>query len=138
MQALHSSPFRALRLISNTGSRDLRLKQFPTSTSQNLLFEISIRIREKRLSPRRAPRRSLLPLSPKRTHGRPSVQECRLRLKRPPPNASRRYPPFKSSTAFRALAPTASFRGPLCFASLSAKKYGTPYFSARNRTSKYS
>src|SRR5580704_4642936 len=38
----------------------------------------------------------------------------------------------------RALAPTASFRGPLCFASLSAKKYGTPYFSARNRPSKYS
>src|SRR5580704_15888830 len=38
----------------------------------------------------------------------------------------------------RALAPTASFRGPLCLASLSAKKYGTPYFSARNRTSKYS
>jgi hypothetical protein len=34
----------------------------------------------------------------------------------------------------RALAPAASFRGPLCFASLSAKKYGTPYFSARNRT----
>ena len=47
-------------------------------------------------------------------------------------------PPFKSSTAFRALAPTASFRGSLCFASLSAKKYGTPYFSARKRTSKYS
>src|SRR5271165_3482872 len=70
-------------------------------------------IRDKRLSPRRAPRRSLLPLSPKRTkvrlkslltlvwltpdplrtHGRPSGQECRLRLKRPPPNASRRCPP---------------------------------------------
>src|SRR5271166_846119 len=129
-----------------------------TESSLNLLFGISIQIREKRLSPRRAPRRSLLPLSPKRTqvrlksllylvwltpdpfrtHGRPSVQECRLRLKRPPPNASRRCPPFKSSTAFRALAPTASFRGSLCFASLSAKKYGTPYFSARKRTSKYS
>ena len=59
--------------------------------------------REKRLSPRQAPGRSLLPLSPKRTqvrlksllyivwltpdplrtHGRPSGQECRLRLKRP-------------------------------------------------------
>jgi len=38
----------------------------------------------------------------------------------------------------RALAPMASFRGPHCFASLSAKKYGTPYFSVRNRTSKYS
>ena len=122
-----------------------------TESSQNLLFEISIQIREKRLSPRRAPRRSLLPLSPKRTqvrlksllylvwltpdpfrtHGRPSVQECRLRLKRPP-SSSRTlawHLPFKSSTACRALAPTASFRGPLCFASLSAKKYGTPYFS---------
>src|ERR1700719_2632551 len=30
---------------------------------------------------------------PFRTHGRPSVQECRLRLKRPTPNASRRCPP---------------------------------------------
>ena len=68
--------------------------------------------------------------------GGPPAQEYRLRLKRPPPNASRGCPPFKSSTAFRALAPTASFRGSLCFASLSAKKYGTPYFSARNRTSK--
>ena len=38
---------------------------------------------------------------PLRTHGRPSVQECRLRLKRSPPNASRRCPPFKSSTAAR-------------------------------------
>src|SRR5271166_4529843 len=129
-----------------------------TESSLNLLFGISIQIREKRLSPRRAPERSLLPISPKRTqvrlksllylvwltpdpfrtHGRPSGQECRLRLKRPPPNASRRCPPFKSSTAFRALAPTASFRGPLCFASLSAKKYATAYFSVLKRTSKYS
>jgi len=91
-------------------------------------------IREKRLSPRRAPRRSLLPLSPKRTqvrlksllylvwltpdpfrtHERPSVQECRLRLKRLPSSSRTlaRHLPFKSSTAFRALAPTASFRGP--------------------------
>ena len=93
--------------------------------------------REKRLSPRRAPRQSLLPHSPRRTqvrlkptpvatwmtpvlhqtHGRPLLQEYRLRLKRPTPNAARRCPPFKSSTAFRALAPAASFRGPLCFAS---------------------
>src|SRR5580700_7148501 len=75
----------------------------------------------RRLSPCRAPRRSLLPLSPKRTqvrlksllslvwlapdpfrtHGRPSVQECRLRLKRPTPNASRRCHLIKSSTATR-------------------------------------
>src|SRR5260370_29211286 len=48
------------------------------------------------------------------------------------------YSQAHSSTAFRALAPTAFFRGSLCFASLSAKKYGTPYFSARHRTSKYS
>src|SRR6202023_1119237 len=95
-----------------------------TLSSLNLLFEISMQIREKILSPRRAPGRSLLPLSPKRTqvrlksllylvwltpdlhrtHGRPSVQECRLRLKRPTPNAARRCPPFKSSTA-------ESFRG---------------------------
>ncbi len=107
---------------------------------------------------RRAPGRSLLPLSPKRTqvrlksllylvwltpdplrtHGRPSRQEWRLRLKRPTPNVALRCPSFKSSTAFRALAPTTSFRGSLCFASPSAKKYGTPYLSARKRTSKYS
>ena len=75
--------------------------------------------REKRLSPRQAPRLSLLPHSPWRTqvrlkpllfatwltpdlhraHGRPSVQECRLRLKRPTPHTPRRSPPFKSSTA---------------------------------------
>src|ERR1700720_686814 len=61
---------------------------------------------------------SLLPLSPKRTQVRlksllylvwltpestpnPRTsfgQECRLRLKRPAPNAARRCPPFKSST----------------------------------------
>jgi hypothetical protein len=62
-----------------------------------------MQVREKRLSPRRAPRRSLLLLSPKRApgslkitpvtfwltpdsfpnHGRPSEQEYPLRLKRP-------------------------------------------------------
>src|SRR5271166_453607 len=89
-----------------------------------------MQIREKRLSPRRAPRRSLLPLSPKRTqvrlksllylvwltpdlhrtHGRPSAQEYRLWLKRLPSSSRRlaRHLPFKSSTAFRALAPAAS------------------------------
>src|SRR5271166_2847982 len=94
-----------------------------TESSLNLLFGISIQIREKRLSPRRAPRRSLLPLSPKRTqvrlksllylvwltpdpfrtHGRPSVQECRLRLKRIPSSSRTlaRHLPFKSSTAAR-------------------------------------
>jgi hypothetical protein len=103
-----------------------------TLSSLNLLFEISMQIREKRLSPRPAPGRPLLPLSPKRTrfaqnhslavwltpdlhrtHGRPSVQECRLRLKRPPSSSRMlaRHLPFKSSTAFRALAPRASFRG---------------------------
>ena len=123
--------------------------QFVENNKTEFLLIRDPRFWEKRLSPRRAPGRSLLPLSPKRTqvrlksllylvwlrqislrtHGRPPVQECRLRLKRPTPNASRRCPPFKSSTAFRALAPAASFRGSLCFASLSAKKYGTPYFS---------
>jgi hypothetical protein len=64
------------------------------------------------------------------------LQEFRLRLKRHPSSSRTlaRHLPFKSSTACRALAPAASFRGPLCFASLSAKKYGTPYFSARNLT----
>src|SRR5260221_948759 len=38
---------------------------------------------------------------------------------------------------FRALAPAASFRGSLCFASLSAKKYVTTYFSVLERTSRY-
>ncbi len=58
-----------------------------------------------------------------------------LRLKRPTPNASRRFP-FKSSAAFRALAPPAFFRGPLCFAPLSAKKYATAYFSVLKRNFK--
>src|ERR1700693_2129273 len=113
-------------------------------------------IREKRLSPRRAPSRSLLPLSPKRTqvrlksllyrvwltpdvlrtHGRPSgkIAVCGLNGLRPTLRVGALH--LISSTAFRALAPTASFRGSLCFASLSAEKYGTPSFSARNRTSK--
>jgi hypothetical protein len=75
---------------------------------------------------------SLLPLSPKRTQVRlksllylvwltpestpnPRTsfgQECRLRLKRPAPNAARRCPPFKSSTP-------ESFRGS-CSCGLSA------------------
>src|SRR5271166_350589 len=68
--------------------------------SEDINFYSLSRTWEKRLSPRRAPRRSLLPLSPKRTqgslkitpvaclaharshrtHGRPPGQECRLRL----------------------------------------------------------
>src|ERR1700730_4144736 len=47
-------------------------------------------------------------------------------------------PPGGLSLLFLLSSPTASFRGSLCFASRSAKKYGTPYFSARKRTSKYS
>jgi hypothetical protein len=43
-------------------------RKLTTLSSLNLLFEISMQIREKRLSPRPAPgRRPLLPLSPKRT-----------------------------------------------------------------------
>jgi hypothetical protein len=50
-------------------------------------------------------------------------------LKRPTPHAPRGFPPFKSWTlASGALAPGASFRGALCFASLSAEKYVTTYF----------
>jgi hypothetical protein len=47
--------------------------------------------------------------------------------------------PFKPSTRLgklAALALAASFRGSLCFASLSAEKYVTTYFSVRKRTSK--
>src|SRR5271165_6246577 len=68
---------------------------------------------------------------------------CRLALpsnrwlKRPTPNASRRYPPFKSSTAARSCS-YGLFPWAALLASLSAKKYATAYFSARNRTSKYS
>src|SRR5271165_779219 len=43
------------------------------------------------------------------SHGAAPAQEYRLRLKQTTPNASRRYPLFKSSTAFRALASS-----PLC------------------------
>src|SRR5271165_3597484 len=128
-------------------------------SSQNLLCEISIQIREKRLSPRRAPGRSLLPLSPKRTqvrlksllylvwlrqiHSEPTDvlrgKSTVCGLNGFLPRLARSRGTFHlNPRPLRALAPAASFRGPLCFASLSAKKYGTPYFSARNRTSKYS
>ena len=43
----------------------------------------------------------------------------RMRLKRPAPNASRRYPPFKSSTAARSCS-YGLFPWAICFASLSA------------------
>ena len=98
-------------------------------------------IREKRLSPRRGSRQPLLPLSPKRTqvrlksllylvwltpdslrtHGRPSAKStvCGLNGLRPTLRVGSLH--LKSSTAFRALAPAASFRGSLCFASLSAE-----------------
>src|SRR5271165_1751342 len=127
-------------------------------SSLNLLFEISIQIREKRLSPRRAPGRSLLPLSPKRTQVRLKslLYLVWLRQIHSEPTGGLRCKSFVcglngllprlahsrgtfhlNPRPLRALAPAASFRGPLCFASLSAKKYGTPYFSVRNRTSKY-
>ena len=38
----------------------------------------------------------------------------------------------------RALAPAASFRGPQSYRFAFGKKYGTPYFAARKRPSKYS
>src|SRR5208337_2800925 len=59
---------------------------------------------------------SLTP-DPLRTHGRPSVQECRLRLKRTPPNAARRCP-FKSSTAYPRSCASCLFpwAAALCFA----------------------
>ena len=119
------------------------------------MFEISNQIRETRLSPRRAPRRSLLPLSPKRTQVRlksllylvwltpdsfpnptgvlrSKSTVCGLNGLRPA--STRGSPPFKSSTATRSCS---------CglfpwVASLTPKKYGTPNFSVRNRTSKYS
>jgi hypothetical protein len=95
---------------------------------------VSQNLREKRLSPRRAPRRSLLPLSPRRTkvllkpllhsswltpaHTEPTVglqrKSAACGLSGCPPTFGG-SPPFKSSTAFRALAPTASFRGSLRF-----------------------
>src|SRR5260221_6621897 len=57
-----------------------------------------------------------------RTHGRPPAQEYRLRLKRPRPL---HLNPRPSS----ALAPTAFFRGPLYFASLSAENMTQHIFS---------
>ena len=61
-------------------------------------------------------------------------------LKRPTPCVYARVPLYikLNPRPLLAFATSASFRGPLCFASLSAKKYGTPYFSARKRPSKYS
>src|ERR1700730_4102292 len=68
------------------------------------------------------------------------VQEYRLWLKRPTPlsrQASGVPLHLNPRPRFRALAPAASFRGSLCFASLSAKKYVTTYFSVLERTSRY-
>jgi hypothetical protein len=118
------------------------------------------RLRAKTLSPRRASKQSRLPLSPRQTqvrlkplllkslaspemiqtHGRPPAKStvCGLNGLRPL-SASSGCPPFKSSTRLgelAALALAASFLGALCFASLSAEKYVTTYFSVRKRTPK--
>jgi hypothetical protein len=141
------------------GSQKCLLK-LPENFRRDLLcLRFSNQIRETRLSPRRAPRRSLLPLSPKRTQVRLksllylvwlrqiySEPTDGLRCKSAVCGLNGLLPRLARSRGtfhlnprpLRALAPTASFRGPLWFASLSAKKYGTPYFSVRNRTSKYS
>ena len=122
-----SYPLRSWRISPIAANQPLASQKYHLKFFGNLrgdlLFEISNQIRETRLSPRQAPRRSLLPLSPKRTqvrlksllclvwlapdsfrtHGRPPVQECRLRLKRPPSSSRTlaRHLPFKSSTAAR-------------------------------------
>ena len=64
---------------------------------------------------------------------------CRLALpsnrwlKRPTPNAARRCPPFKSSTAFRALAPAASFRGSQSYRfAFGQKIWHTIFFSSES------
>jgi hypothetical protein len=116
--------------------------------------------REKRLSPRRAPRRSLLPLSPKRTQVRlksllwrvwltPDLIEPTggLRCKSTVcglngflPRLSRSRGTFhlnpRPRSALLLLRPLSV--GRKAIASLSAEKYVTAYFSARKRTSKYS
>ena len=117
------------------------------------MFEISNQIRETRLSPRRAPRRSLLPLSPKRTqvrlksllylvwlapdsfrtHGRPPVQECRLRLKRPASSSRTlaRHLPFKSSTAARSCSYGLFPRAALVRFAFGQKIWHTIFFSPK-------
>src|ERR1700722_9617231 len=114
-------------------------------------------MREKRLSPRRDPRRSLLPLSPKRTqvrlksllyrvwltpdslrtHGRPSGKSavCGLNGLRPTLRVGALHLNPRPRSALLLLRSLSV--GRKAIASLSAKKYGTPYFSARKRTSKY-
>jgi hypothetical protein len=52
-----------------------------------------------------------LPPRGQRLQGSIAIRQSRAQYTRPPPNAARRCPPFKSWTAFRALAPAASFRG---------------------------
>jgi hypothetical protein len=121
-----------------------------------------ITLREKRLSPRRAPKRSLLPLSPRTNPGSPNTtpalsvwppselaqpaeastaQECRLRLKQPAPvlGKPRGSPLFKSSTRLvpRGSCPSRpSSAGRSASASPSARKICSAYFFDRNRTSK--
>src|ERR1700688_2976408 len=97
---------------------------------------------EKRLSPRRrGPRQPLLPLSPKnhsfvlsgsrQIHSEPTdvlrgkSAVCGLNGLRPTLCVGAIYLHPRPPKAFEAVAPTVSFRESLCFASLSAEKYGT-------------
>jgi hypothetical protein len=112
--------------------------------------------REKRLSPRRAPRLSLLPHSrrtqvrlkplPSRPGWRQSYTEptdvlrgkstvCGLNGLRPTLRVGALHLNPRPRSALLLLRPLSV--GRKAIASLSAKKYGTPYFSARKRTSKY-
>ena len=106
---------------------------------------------EKRLSPRRAPRLSLLPHSSRRTQVRlkpllslPGWRQtyteptgvlrckstvCGLNGLRPTLRVGALH--LKSSTAFRALAPAASFRGSLCCACFGQKIWHTIFFSSK-------
>jgi hypothetical protein len=76
-----------------------------------------------------------------RTHGRPSSKSAVCGLN----SSSQRFasvPPFKildrpAKAAGRSCSAD-SFPGSLCFGSLSAKKYGTPYFQLESELSKYS
>jgi len=117
------------------------------------------KIREKRLSPRRAPRRSLLPLSPKRTqvrlksllylvwltpdplrtHGRPPGKStvCGLNGLRPTLRVGALHLNPRPRSALLLLRPLSVGRFALLRFAFGQKIWHT-YFSARKRTSKYS
>ena len=116
--------------------KPLLLELYPSSSDELVKGPFSeLRFRNETLAPSDSIKsnlqgyNSLLPLNrdPRfNTHGRPPVQEYRLRLKQPTPLSRQAsgvpLQHLNPRPRVRALAPTAFFRGSLCFATHSLEK----------------